>query len=193
MRFGLKGMGCLRHDAKIWQALPQSVLSPYFESSTIFKLNLKKMMLKGVRNIVRNCLSSDLIKVMPQLKKLSKQIEDIECGDWSNYFNPNDPDEMFQFNTFMHIGKSLNEVIRSFEYMNKPVVAEGILHRNRAGRYNLYDHIYYTSGSGIEFLYEYSDGERVWVTSRVEHNGIDYYIVSYPDVQMGGLHVRYRS
>lgn len=142
---------------------------------------------------MRNCISSNFSKVLPQLKKISMQIDDIECGDWSEHFNPNDPDEMFQFNTFIRIGENLKKVIRSFEYMNKPVVAEGMLYKNSAGRYELNDHIYYTSGSGIEFLYEYSDGERVWVTSRVERNGIDYYIVSYPNVQMDGLHVRYRS
>ena len=59
----------------------------------------------------------------------------------------------------------------------------------------------YTSGSGIEFLINEEvlgeDGHftevPAWRTSTVEHNGTDYFIVGFKDIDMNGLRVRVRS
>ena len=73
---------------------------------------------------------------------------------------------------------------------------------NSQGRYETDGGHYYTSGSSIEFLkveeiYNSDTGQYedtpVWTVSRVEHDGTDYYIVTYGNVELSGLKVRVRG
>lgn len=77
------------------------------------------------------------------------------------------------------------------QYINKPIVAEGLLSKQSNGRYAL-DEYEYNSGDTIEFLF-YDDciEKNIWARSRIEHNG-DYYIYNYNFVSLDNLMVRRR-
>ena len=88
------------------------------------------------------------------------------------------------------------------EYLNKSILFEDTLILRPDGRYGTRNNkTYYTSGSGIEFLINeevlgedgYFTDKPAWRTSTVEHNGTDYYIVGYKDVDLNGLKVRVRK
>ena len=96
----------------------------------------------------------------------------------------------------------LSDVQYDLEYLNKSILFEDTLILRPDGRYGTRnDKTYYTSGSGIEFLINEEvlgeDGhftnKPAWRTSTVEHNGTDYFIVGFKDIDMNGLRVRVRS
>lgn len=103
-------------------------------------------------------------------------------------------DERFVYDIIRSLEDSLGQIVYQLEYLKKQVVAEGILQKNRYGRYELgnYD---FTSGSPIEVLIydEHYEVDR-WVKTRVEHNGEDYYLYdrSISKVPMQGLKARVR-
>ncbi len=138
-------------------------------------------------------LIDDLNKLLPQMKTLAKEINKLENGDWHEYFDRNDPDEMFRLNTVFKVGDNLRTAYRALENMNASIIGQGTLYRNDKGRYEYAPGHYYNSGSPIEFLYQDDDGEATWIASSVEHNQTDYYIVSHPKLDMNGLQVRERA
>ncbi|MDE5825881.1 MAG: DUF5348 domain-containing protein, partial [Lachnospiraceae bacterium] len=96
----------------------------------------------------------------------------------------------------------LGEVQSTLSFYDKPVKEVSRLHMNVGGRYETDKGHYYTSGSCIEFMrveevYNSDTGKYedtpIWTTSRVEHDGQDYYIVAYRDVGLSGLKVRVRG
>ncbi|KUP22383.1 DUF5348 domain-containing protein [Paenibacillus sp. DMB5] len=130
-----------------------------------------------------------LIKLEPELKRLAKLIEDAEnegvYGDT--------PQEHYLRSMNNKIGSKLDDARRLLRQVNAPVIEEGTLRKNASGRYELPSGDYFTSGSSIEFLHSYSDGDQIWVYSSVEHNGEDYYITNIPDTPMAGLRVRVKQ
>lgn len=81
------------------------------------------------------------------------------------------------------------------EWLDKPIVAEGVLVKNANERYEI-------EGTGVEFtsgrpldVWHYDDWkeEYKWTRSRLEHGNGDYYIVALgKDVSIEGLKVRAR-
>jgi hypothetical protein len=67
------------------------------------------------------------------------------------------------------------------------------MYKTSNGRYEIDENHYFTSGSGIELL-NYDDFYelKIWVRTRIEHNGDDYYAVSKPNVPLGNSHARVR-
>lgn len=114
-------------------------------------------------------------------------------GDFSCLeINENDPEELLLQMELSSIMEKLNDVLWSITYLKKPVLQEGHLFLNSEGYYELkgkYGRIY-QSGYTIEFLDPY---ENSWTLSRIEHNGLDYYIVGYSEISLAGLKVRIRN
>lgn len=115
------------------------------------------------------------------------------------------PQERFLLHELEGILGNLNKAVEELDYIAKPIETIGLLHKAENGRYRARDgkgnEWEYSSGTGIEFLIKEEEldaygGEiqvERWVASRVEHNGNDYYIVNWPDLNMKGLAVRKRS
>ncbi len=127
-----------------------------------------------------------------QLNRAAKEIQRMATG--SNELNeigeqverPKDPDESMKYNFVIRTLDKLDDISRDISYLQKPIRSRGVLHRNSRGRYEIPDYEW-TSGRGIEALIE-----DVWIHSRVEHDGEDYYIVGHSSVPMNGLNVRVR-
>ncbi|MEC0167406.1 DUF5348 domain-containing protein [Paenibacillus graminis] len=141
-----------------------------------------------------NILQVDLEKLLPKLKKVSERIQDAEDG---GEYDCCDPEAMYEQAMLQRILGELTDLIPLVRQLVAPVAREGTLRKNRAGRYELASSTYFTTGSPIEFLYTYPDGdsrrESRWIYSRVEHNGSDYYIAGYPEQKMNGLWVRVKE
>jgi hypothetical protein len=132
-------------------------------------------------------IKNELAKLLPQMKKVAKMMEKAE-DDWTNYFNESDPEDMYLRSMFYRIAEKLEDARRIAKQVDAKVTAEGILYKNSAGRYEIEDGVYFTSGSAIEFLLEDEDRSE-WIYSSVEHNE-DYYIVNHKRLNMEGIRAR---
>lgn len=145
-----------------------------------------------------------------EMQKLQSQIATVlAVSKYRDYedlseieYSTNNPDDLLLINEYKNILYKLSDVQYDLEYLNKPVLFEDTLILRPDGRYGTRgNRIYYTSGSGIEFLINeevlgedgYFIEKQAWRTSTVEHNGTDYYIVGYKDIDMNGLKIRVRS
>lgn len=153
---------------------------------------------------------AELKELTEELTKLQKQIQSVlRLSNYRKYDDLSDvgysktPDNLLLVDEYRGILDKLSAVEYDLDYLNKPVAFEDILILRPDGRYGCRNHTqYYTSGTPIEFLY-YDDifcsssGKfetlPMWRCSRIEHNGADYYIVSYKDVDLNNLKVRVRK
>lgn len=135
-------------------------------------------------------IKSALANLEPQLKKVSKLIQEAEN---EGMYSREDPEEVYLRNMFYKIGDQLDDARRYTRQVMAPVIEEGILQKRTSGRYYLPSGNYFTSGASIEYLYVDPSGDSRWIYSHVEHNGNDYYIVSTPDRSMEGLKVRVKK
>lgn len=154
---------------------------------------------------------ANLKELSDEMGKLKRQIEMIfiishyrDCDDLSglsDYEQITTADQWQQLEEYRNILYKLDDIQGNLKYYDKPVKEVSRIYSNESGRYETDKGYCYTSGSTIEFLrveetYNY-DAEKwedtpIWTTSRVEHNGADYYIVGYPNVELSGLKVRVR-
>lgn len=151
----------------------------------------------------------DIKELTDELTKLQKQIKTVlrlsnyrEYDDLSDVGYSKTPDNLLLVDEYRGILDKLSDVEYDLDYLNKTVAFEDTLTLRPDGRYSCRNHTqYYTSGTPIEFLY-YDDvtnesGEfetlPMWRCSRVEHNGSDYYIVGYKNVELNNLKVRVRN
>lgn len=104
-----------------------------------------------------------------------------------------DSDQLFLFDELQAIMIKLLEVKKRIAYLKRPVKERSHLHKNSQGRYETANGYVYTSGEVIEVLIDngYHDAP-YWVRTSVEHNGRDYYLVNYKNINMNGLPVRRR-
>lgn len=116
-------------------------------------------------------------------------------------YDINNPDDLMLIDVYRQLFSKLSDVQYTISYLSRPVKHQDRLTLRSDGRYGTVNGTtYYTSGSRIEFLtFEEvldSSGQLIdvpaWRISRIEHNGTDYYIVGYPDVDLNGLRVRIR-
>ena len=122
--------------------------------------------------------------------------DDYELGD---IITPNraDPDEMFLFNELNDLLSPLCRLHRELLYLLMPCSDAQVLKRYPNGRYG-YDICpfeegrTFSCGSPMEALIYDEDGYPRWVSSRIEHNGTDYYLYGYSDVPLTGLTIRER-
>lgn len=156
---------------------------------------------------------ADLKAVSDEMAKLKKQIETVlsisdyrnyeDLSGLSDYKNIKSADDRQMLEEYRNILYKLDEIQTDLAYFEKPVKEVSRIYRNKIGRYETDGGYYYTSGSGIEFLrtieaYNYDTDAfeyvKIWTTSSVEsHQGGEYYIVGYSDVELSGLKVRVRG
>lgn len=129
----------------------------------------------------------ELQKLLPQMKKVARMIEDAE-QDWPEHYDSGDPESMYQRRVYTKAGDKLEGIVWMLERAFAEIADEGFLKKGTNGRYSL-NGFEFTSGATIEFLAEDSDGMR-WVQSRIEHNGRDYYLVGHQHLSLKGLKVR---
>ncbi|GGA58944.1 hypothetical protein GCM10007416_35140 [Kroppenstedtia guangzhouensis] len=125
--------------------------------------------------------------------RLKEAVQEARRLEYETSQDALSPEKRFEYEQLLGIGEKLEEALTRWEYLQKPVVAEGFLRKNENGRYEIGDREF-TSGESIEILI--SDpgfDETVWVKSRVEHNGQDYYLMGYEEVPMDGLMARQRG
>lgn len=95
--------------------------------------------------------------------------EEFDGVDYDN------PDDVYRHNTARVAVDMLDSVSRLIDWANKPILAEGRLTKNSEGRYEIEDtDIYFTSGSLLDY---WDEEDEEWCSSRVEHNGQDYFVV----------------
>ena len=155
---------------------------------------------------------SDLKALSDEMAKLKRQIETVlyisgsqensDLSGLSDYRQIKSADDWQKVEEYEGILYKLDEMQSRMEYHTKSVKEVSRLHMNSQGRYETDGAHYYTSGSSIEFLkveeiYNSDTGQYedtpVWTVSRVEHDGTDYYIVTYGNVELSGLKVRVRG
>lgn len=148
-------------------------------------------------------LTRELQELNIQIKKLLSISKYAEYDDLSEIdYDLMDSNEGFLVDEYASILMDLTDVKSRLDYLNRRVLFTDQLVLNEADRYETSNgRMYYTSGSPIEFQYideaMNEEGEFIdiptWRTSTVEHNGTDYYIVGYPEIDLNGLTVRVRE
>lgn len=134
-----------------------------------------------------------------QIQTLIREIgmdDDHELGD---VITPNraDPDERFLFNKLSDLMSPLCRLHKELLYLLMPYSDTQILRKYPNGRYGYDVRPFeegrtFSCGSPIEALICDEDGYPYWVSSRIEHNGTDYYLYGYSDIPLSGLIIRER-
>lgn len=156
-------------------------------------------------------MAKNIKDIMNEVSELNLKIKQIlHHSDFENYddlsgldIDRTNAEELFLTDELYGILDRLSDISHTLNYLDRPVKAEGRLYKNSNGRYELNGHEF-SSGCGIEYLadddrhmtYDESDeyvSVPYWCSSRIEHDGNDYYIVgASKDLELEGLQVRYR-
>lgn len=135
-------------------------------------------------------LMNEVSELEPLIQQIIKHSGFENYGDLSELdFDKTSANDLFIVDELYKILDKLTDISSSINYLNRPITAEGVLHKNKNGRYEFND-IELSCGYVIEYLS--TDNRPKWITSRIEHNGTDYYIVDNKDITLEGLHVRIR-
>lgn len=131
--------------------------------------------------------------------KLKRQLHDLlyRLGDdGENIASSRDLDERFLIGQYRGLTEKLDDIHRKLEYLSKDIISEGPIFHNSAGRYEMLNGDYFTSGSTIELLVkdEDEDERAYWIQTTIEHNGDDYYAVALGrETSINGMTARLRS
>lgn len=134
-------------------------------------------------------LKNEMARIAPTLQRLANKIEDLADTTDADSLNI---DEYSDFVTLYQLQESLEKVSRRIDFVSKPIEREGHLYKNSAGRYEIAEGDYFTSGSAVEILIEDDDRRARWVYTSIEHRG-DYYATAAPDVKLDGIRARIRA
>ncbi|MCP6324399.1 hypothetical protein NL453_28650, partial [Klebsiella pneumoniae] len=77
--------------------------------------------------------------------------------DGENIAYSRDLDERFLIGQYRGLAEKLDDIHRKLEYLSKDVISEGPIFHNSAGRYEMLNGDYFTSGSNIELLVKDED------------------------------------
>lgn len=130
------------------------------------------------------------LKVLQEIENSISKLEDrYGCLPEEFEYNYDDPEEKYQHDTVRSVVSKLDEVQKQIKWMSKSVIAEGILVKNNNNRYEIHGtEIEFSSGSPLDV---WNNEWNQWETSRIEHSGEDYYIVSFgKNKSISGLKVR---
>ena len=131
-----------------------------------------------------------------EFEKLKRQLHDLlyRLGDdGENIASSRELDEEFLSRQYRGLTEQVEDMHRKLEYLSKEVVSEGPIFHNSAGRYELLNGDYFTSGSTIELLVNEEDEETYWVLTTIEHNGDDYYAIALGrETSINGMTARLR-
>ena len=150
--------------------------------------------------------------IMVEVQELNLKIQQImyhsqftEYDDLSGLdYDKADAEDLFLLDELQRILSKLEDVTHTLNYIDRPIKTEGALHKNANGRYEV-NGIELSSGCGIDYLatddrhcrYNKNDDyvpTPYWCSSRIEHNGKDYYIVGATDLEtLENVRVRIRQ
>lgn len=134
-----------------------------------------------------------------QIQTLIRDIGiDDECDLW-DAFTPNkeDPNEMFLFHELNDLMPLLFRLHRKLAYLLMPCSDVYVLRKYPNGRYGYDIRPFeegrtFSCGTPLEALIYNGNGSPRWVSTRIEHNGTDYYLYGYSEIPLDGLPVRER-
>jgi hypothetical protein len=156
-------------------------------------------------------MTKNLDDILSEVKNIYHDIKMIlSHADYENYddlsgleIDSSDPEQLFILDELQEILSGLDNVSHNINYLLRPIKVEGILHKKTNGRYEISDYEL-SSGHGIEYLandarhmrYDNNDNyvyTTYWKSSRIEHDGKDYYIVGANDLDtLEGVRARIR-
>lgn len=139
-------------------------------------------------------LKKDMDRLNGDIKRILKSSGYAEWAELDVEYDRSNPDDVMLHDELSSMMSSLDEIACTLDYLNRPVKVEGILRKNRNGRYEIGDREL-SSGSPVEALvYDRYDERWEWTSSRIEydHGKGDYYLVSDRDVDLDGLRARIR-
>ena len=141
-----------------------------------------------------------LSELFNRIKALDKDLKDIikdsQIDDYEDLsgldIDLDDPEDRFLWRELRKMMSHVDDLHKEIRYLSYPVEGEAFMRKNDRGRYeSMYQE--YKAGYPIEFRYYDESSDRYeWILSTLEHNGKDYYIVGYPDVELEDLKVRIR-
>lgn len=103
--------------------------------------------------------------------------------------------DRFLYDSLYDILHSIDDAVSDFKYLSLPVADEGYLHKNSAGRYKL-NNFEFSCGCSIEIFCPAPDPDfpedEKWISTRIEHDGNDYYAVGLRDFPLEGCKARRR-
>ena len=146
----------------------------------------------------KSSTSISLEDTQKEFGKLKRQLHDLlyRLGDdGENIASSRDLDERFLIGQYRGLAEKLDDIHRKLEYLSKDVISEGPIFHNSAGRYEMLNGDYFTSGSRIELLVkdEDEDDRAYWIQTTIEHNGDDYYAVALGrETPINGMTARLR-
>lgn len=120
-------------------------------------------------------LSESATELIRPLKRIVKEYAQIEDNTDRTVLNE---DELYMFHMLYKAVDNIEDAVSVLEKMSKPVLIEGCLEKNKNGRYELNGYEL-TSGAPIEIWSkdDYYEIGGSWYSTRIEHNGEDYYAV----------------
>lgn len=155
-------------------------------------------------------MARTLNEILPEVEKLRKDIIGLLVkADYMSYddlsgieYDKTDPEQLFLIDKLCQVFYDLDNACSTLNHLSRTIKTEGILRKKSNGRYEL-NGSELTSGNGIEYLatddrhhvYDNSGSYQqvaYWRSSRIEHNGADYYIVGDSDIKLDGLRARIR-
>lgn len=135
-------------------------------------------------------------KAMGMKRDMEKYVEMYTDIEQSTSFEDFTAKQLGEVIMLSDISSSMEAILERLRFMQKTVVAEGKLYKQDNGRYTVEGyHSELTSGATIEYveMSGYYD-KPVYVKSRIEHNGEDYYIVDMGRAEpIEGVVVRIRK
>lgn len=134
-------------------------------------------------------------KLNTDIKRLLKESTYLEYDDLSKLdIDYKDAEQLLFHEQLWKVMQELEDVSDRLDYLALPIKEVSRLHKNPDGRYETESGQYFTSGCRVEALV--SDGFRTvpyWVKTSIEHDGNDYFLVGYREVELEGLKVRLRG
>lgn len=120
-------------------------------------------------------LTDESLNLLHHLERFLNDYQKLEESTNQTALNE---DDLYDFNMLYRIADKSHDIVKEIKQMNKPVLAEGYLEKNENGRYELNGYEL-TSGAPVEIWSEddYYDVGGSWYSTRIEHNGEDYYAV----------------
>lgn len=109
----------------------------------------------------------------------------------------NDPDTRFLKESVELLLDPFTEMHSLLSYLATPASPEHVLEKFPNGRYGYWDEKgscrEFTCGQPLEARIKDNSGCQLWIRTRVEHDGSDYFIMGHGSVPLNGLTVRERG
>lgn len=140
-------------------------------------------------------MSEKLKQLILEAKNLEKHLRSFitKCNNLEEEINKYqlNSEELYQFLKLSSISEHLQNALQDLKILNAKVITEGVLLKNPSGRYELNGREL-TAGSLVEICIEdeeYKDGG-YYFSTRIEHNGEDYYVVDMHNIKLEGRKAR---